>query len=386
MTGRSDSPAHPPAAEADLYDLAPCGLVTMNRSGEIVRANQTFLQWIGRDGGRPPVRLLDLMRAGDRIFWQTHLAPLLDLQGEVREIAVEFSVADRPLPALINARIRDPADPQALIDVAVFAARDRRTYEEELLLARQRAERSEEQARVLATTLQRSLIPPSLPSIPNLDLGAAYRPAGEGAEVGGDFYDIFQVSADDWLIAVGDVCGKGPEAAALTALARYTIRGASMKTDDLAEALNAVNTTLLRDRSDRTCTAVVGRVSPSGDGHRVSVCSAGHPLPRLVSPSGNVAPVGRPGTLLGVYEHAGQEEEVVEVEEGASLVFFTDGVTEARRGREFFGEERLREVLMSGSGFAADEIAQMVADAAVEFQGGTPRDDVAVFVMRRPPV
>lgn len=382
-----DSPAPEPVVQANSYDRAPCGLITMTRSGEIVRANQTFRRWIGMDGTQPSVRFFDVLGVGDRIFWQTHVGPLLDLQGEVHEIAVELSSVDgSPLPSLINARILEPSQPGALIDVAIFPAKDRRSYEQELLWARQRAELSEEQARVLATTLQRSLLPPSLPTVPGLDLGAAYRPAGEGAEVGGDFYDIFQLTTDEWLIAVGDVCGKGPEAAALTALARYTIRGAAMETDDLAEVFNAVNTTLLHDRSDRTCTAVVGRVSPTSAGHEVRVCTAGHPLPRLVAATGDVVRVGSSGMLLGAYERAEQEEDRVHLEEGDALVFFTDGVTEARRGHDFFGEERLHTLLESAAKLPASGIARVVADAAVAFQDGNPRDDVAVFVVRQLPV
>ncbi len=383
MTGRTGPPPRGAGEDAgDPYDRAPCGLLTITRAGDVRGANRTFLDWLGLERSEEAPRFPQLLRVGDRIFWETHLAPLLAMQGEVREIAVELTTPSGPLPALLNARLRPGAEP-ALVDIAVFAARDRRSYENELLRVRREAEAAEARARRLAQTLQHSLIPPSLPDVPNFELGAAYRPVGEGAEVGGDFYDIFQVAPGDWMVAVGDVCGKGPEAAALTALARYTIRGAAMETSSVAEVLNAVNTTLLLDRSDRTYTAILCRFLQGVDGPLVTVCSAGHPLARHITPTGRVATVGRPGTLLGAFRDADQREERLDLEAGGTLVFLTDGLTDARRDGEFFGEKRLQDVLASSARLAAAELATTVADAAVAYQDGNARDDVAVVVVRR---
>lgn len=370
--------------KSELYEQAPCGLVTVTRTGKVLAANQTFLDWMGIDDVASAPEFMKMLRTGDRIFWATHLGPLLDMQGEIHEIAVELMTSNGPQSALVNATNNDPGNPATTIDLAVFPAEDRRSYERELLAARQAATDSEFKARNLADILQRSLIPPSLPWVPGIDMGGAYRPAGEGGQIGGDFYDSFQLSDDDWMVVVGDVCGKGPEAAVLTALARYTIRGAAMETIVLPDVLDAVNGALLLDPSGKTCTAVLGRLMLPADGSvTLTVAAAGHPLPRLIDPSGAVKEVGRYGTLLGAYEPAAQYEDSVSLEPGDAVVFFTDGVTEARSGDEFYGDERLDELLGTLAGCSATEIAMTVADAVVDFQDGLPRDDVALMVVRR---
>lgn len=372
--------------KSELYEQAPCGLITMTRTGKVLGANKTFLDWMGLDDVASAPEFLAMLRTGDRIFWSTHLGPLLDMQGEIREIAVELMTAGGPQSALLNATTNDPGDPATTIDVAVFPAEDRRSYERELLAAQRVARDSEAKARELADTLQRSLIPPSLPWVPGLDLGGAYRPAGDGTQVGGDFYDAFQLSDRDWMVVVGDVCGKGPEAAVLTALTRYSVRGAAMETAELPAVLDAVNTALLLDPSGKTCTAVLGRLARPDDGSvMLTVAAAGHPLPRLIDSSGGVKTIGRYGTILGAYEPAVQYQDSLFLEPGDAVVFFTDGVTEAKSGSEFYGEERLDQFLGSLAGRTATEIAMMVANAVVEFQDGSPRDDVALLVVRREP-
>lgn len=367
----------------DAWAEAACGLAVMDRRGRILAANRMMRSLIGDAAATGARTFLDTLRPGDRIFWETHVAPLLDMQGEVREIAVEVAGPAGPVPILLNVRNERPGDPLGTLHVAVFPARDRRSYERELLNARRRAEESEEHARQLAETLQASLIPPSLPSIPEVDLGAAYHPAGEGAEVGGDFYDCFQVSESDWVVAIGDVCGKGARAAAVTALVRYTIRGAAIETDHLPEVLWAVNTALFLDHAPETCTAVVARVAPSPEELRVSASVAGHPLPRLVSSGGRVQPIGEHAPLLGAFRGAAHRATTVALRQGESLVFFTDGVTEARRGDEFFGDERLHAVIARHSSSGASALAHAVADAALEFQDGRASDDIAVLVVAR---
>ncbi len=358
-------------------------MATITRNGRMIECNETLREMLGTDAALASGGFLALLRPGDRIFWDTHVGPLLDMQGHVREIAMELRTDTGSVPVLLNARSQVPGDPSSSIDIAVFPAKDRRSYEQELLASRRRAEQSEANARVLATTLQRSLFPPSLPDIPGLELGAAYRPVGTGAEVGGDFYDFFRVTADDWMIAVGDVCGKGAAAAAVTALVRYSIRGAAMETESLQEVMHGVNATLLLDRSHETCTALLARLSPAGSGHRVSVIAAGHPLPRLVTASGRVTPVGQYGVLLGAFTDVEHRTDEVTLEDGDSLVFFTDGVTEARNGEDFFGETRLDELLGDAGQLTAPELARKVVGAAFDFQSGEPRDDAAVVVVRQ---
>ncbi|MEX1271411.1 MAG: PP2C family protein-serine/threonine phosphatase, partial [Acidimicrobiia bacterium] len=214
-----------------------------------------------------------------------------------------------------------------------------------------------------------------------VEIDAAYRPAGEGNEIGGDFYDVFRMGTDEWMVVVGDVRGKGASAASLTSMMRYVIRGAAMEAYDMPEVLATLNSALMADSPGETCTAVLVRLDIRSKGNvGVAVCPAGHPLPLLVTDAGDVIEIGRPGTVLGALPHPRHEETGIDLKPGSTLVLFTDGVPEGRRGDDFFGEERLRELLFrSGS---QPHLAQIVADTVVEFQNGLPRDDIAIVTLR----
>ena len=153
----------------------------------------------------------------------------------------------------------------------------------------------------IARTLQESLLPSELPDIPGIEAAARFRPTGEGNDMGGDFYDLFATGDKGWTVVVGDVCGKGPDAAAVTALARYTLRAAAMRDRLPSRGLHMLNEALLRQRSDRRfCTVAYAYLEPV-DGHaRVGFASGGHPLPLLLRRDGTVETVGAAGTLLGV--------------------------------------------------------------------------------------
>ena len=232
----------------------------------------------------------------------------------------------------------------------------------------------------VARTLQRSLLPAELPHIPGVEVAARYLAAGDGNEVGGDFYDCFATGAGDWALVIGDVCGKGAEAAALTALARYTVRAAALHTRRPSEVLGELNRALLRDRLDyRFCTVLYAALTPHAD--RVSVCMAagGHPLPLVLRAGGEVETVGSPGTLLGIVDTPQLADESVELAPGDALVLYTDGVTEADRSS---GPGRLAAFLAGCAGADASAIAEAVEREALETQGGRPRDDVAVVAVR----
>ena len=241
-----------------LFDDAPCGYLSCRMDGTITRVNNTFLTLTGRRRedlvGR--TAFADLLTPGGRIYHETHYAPMLQMQGSAREIALDIVRADGArVPVLVNAVVRlDSQNRPAAIRIAVFEATDRREYERELLRAKQRAEASEQRARVLAMTLQQTLIPPALPDIPGLDIDAAYRPEGSGEEVGGDFYDVFEIGPSDWVIAIGDVCGKGADAAVVTALMRHAIRGAAVRHPRPKEVLEMLNDVLHHHDSKRFCT------------------------------------------------------------------------------------------------------------------------------------
>ena len=245
--------------------------------------------------------------------------------------------------------------------------------------ARLYAERS-----YIAKTLQASLLPAELPDIPGLETGARFRATGEGNDVGGDFYDLFEAGGGGWSVVVGDVCGKGPDAAAVTALARYTLRAAAMREPRPSAGLRMLNEALLRQRSDlRFATVAYASLVPESGGARVELASAGHPLPLVLRSDGSVEVVGSTGTLVGVVPDPDLDDASAYLREGDALVFYTDGVTEARdEGGGILGERRLERLLSSCAGMDADGIAATVERAAVERQNGDTRDDIAVVVLR----
>jgi PAS domain S-box-containing protein len=235
----------------------------------------------------------------------------------------------------------------------------------------------------IARTLQHSLLPAELPDIPGIEAAARFRPTGEGNEVGGDFYDLFATGGRGWTVVMGDVCGKGPDAAAVTALARYTLRAAAMRERLPSRSLRLLNEALLRQRDDRRfCTVAYAYLEAHDGGIRVGVASGGHPLPMLVRSDGTVESVGVPGTLLGVLPDPNLEDRSFALAPGDALVFFTDGVIEGRGANVLLDEDGLRELLAGCAGAGADAIAARVEDAAVAAQGGNPRDDIAVLVLR----
>jgi serine phosphatase RsbU (regulator of sigma subunit) len=238
----------------------------------------------------------------------------------------------------------------------------------------------------IARTLQRSLLPSHLPNIPGVELGAEYLPSGEANEVGGDFYDVINTVEDSWVCAIGDVRGKGAEAAAVTALIRYTIRAVTMQDDRPSGVLAALNEAMLRQLpEDRFCTAACARLEPldCGPGVGVDVSGAGHPSPLVVRADGSVEELSCPGRALGVFPDAELGDTHTRLVPGETLVFYTDGVTEARSpDGGFFGEDRLRRLLAARTGKSAGDIARGLKNAVLEFQEGYPRDDLALLVVR----
>jgi sigma-B regulation protein RsbU (phosphoserine phosphatase) len=387
-TGPLDVPPAIPARPEELYEDAPCGLLSLHPDGTVVTVNRRFLHWTGHDRstlvGRP---LRELLAMGDRILYETHYAPLLRMQDEVRELAVTLVCPRGRIPVLLNSVLDRAADgaPQG-IRIAVFLAIDRRSYETELLAARRRAEESEARVRLLARTLQNSLLPPALPEVPGLDLGAVYRPAGRGDEVGGDFYDVFPTGPGDWTVVIGDVVGKGVAAATLTSLVRYTIRAVAMHTRRPRAVLTALNDALLEQRAERVCTVAYTRIQlDASNAAQVTVCLGGHPRPLAVRRRGEPVSVGRFGTLLGALPTPALHEVTTTLEPGDVLLLYTDGVVEGRRDGQFFGERRLSVLAGTLRGRDATTMADQIAAAAVDHQRGSPDDDIAVVAARYAP-
>src|SRR5215212_8929395 len=211
----------------------------------------------------------------------------------------------------------------------------------------------------IARTLQRSLLP-SLPEMPGIEVGVEYLPVGEENEAGGDFYDLIRTSEDGWLAVIGDVCGKGAAAAAVTALTRYTIRAVAMREDEPSAVLVALNEAMLRQLDDgQFCTVACARLEPLGGGYELGVARGGHPAPLVVRADGSVEALAPPGRALGIFPDPGLEIQKISLGAGDVVVFYTDGIVEARGpDGSFFGEERLRTLLRSCAGLSAPAIAQ----------------------------
>lgn len=235
----------------------------------------------------------------------------------------------------------------------------------------------------IARALQQSLLPPGLPDVPGVEVAARFRPAGEGNEVGGDFYDVFEIRDGSWGLVIGDVCGKGADAAAITALARYTVRTAAMQRRSPVDILGVLNDALLRQRHGHDyCTVAYVRLDIRGDRMRMTAASGGHPLPLLLGADGQVRTVGRPGTLLGILEEPELNEEALDLRSGDSLVLYTDGVTDAQAPERILGPEELAAVLVACQGCGAAESAQRLEQEAAGPDGRDPRDDIAILVAR----
>jgi GAF domain-containing protein/anti-sigma regulatory factor (Ser/Thr protein kinase) len=233
----------------------------------------------------------------------------------------------------------------------------------------------------IAHTLQVALVPDPVPLAPGWDVAAMYRPAGEATEAGGDFYDMVRTD-DGWLIVMGDVAGKGAQAASLTGLARYTLRTAAMLTGDPEAALAALNAGLMRRDDVAYCTAALVSLVETPEGARARILSAGHPLP-VVMQDGRARALGRPGPLLGAIEDASWPAEEVALRPGDRLVLYTDGVTDARGPTDRFGDERLLALLSSVDGAPPSEVVQHVERALREYEDGPARDDTAVLAVGR---
>ena len=272
-----------------------------------------------------------------------------------------------------------------------FVSNERLYEEDDLRLAQELARRAaiaidnsrvHMELRRTARTLQESLLPPHLPSVRGLELAARFRPAGVGMEVSGDFYDIFEMGDDCWGIAVGDVCGKGAEAAALTALTRYTVRAASMYETNADGVLRVLNEALLRQRGDARFTTLAFCILDR-DRRILKAAVGGHPAPLLLHSDGTAEPVSAGGPLLGVMPHAEFEEEQVALKDGDVIVLYTDGLTDALAPEAILTEADLLACLRDCNGLSAGEISQRLEHAALGGDASrVPRDDIALIVAK----
>lgn len=370
------------------WDGAPCGYLRTSDDGRVLVANDTLLAQLGRRRADVVGKLcfIDLLSGGGRIYHETHFVPMLHMHGRVHALALDLKHADGTrLPVLVNARRDTGADGRALTQIVTFDARERRDYERELLLAKRRAEASEARSTALSRTLQATLIPPMPPIIDGLEIATSYRPAGDGDEVGGDFFDVFQVSEDDWVVVIGDVEGKGVQAAAVTALARHVIRAASVRSTSPREALLTLNDVLLRAETTRLLTTVVLRLQRMSDGWSATVSTAGHAAPIVSSPQEPAYDFGSTGVILGVLAAPQLPETKAVLCSDDVVLMTTDGVGEARSPTrsEFYGEARIAtiiEQLEHGPG-AAHRLTDALLTDVLDFSNGLTRDDLAIVAL-----
>jgi integral membrane sensor domain MASE1 len=249
-----------------------------------------------------------------------------------------------------------------------------------VITERRRAEETVEQ---IAGALQESLLPSRLPEVPGIDLAARFRPVGAGYQVGGDFYDVFEAPDGGWVVVVGDVCGKGPGAAAVTGLARYTLRAAAVYEQRPSRALAVLNDALRREHSARElCTAVYARLERDADGFRVTSSAGGHPLPLLLRRDGTVEQVGAHGLMLGAQPDLHLTDTTVEIHPGDCLLLYTDGLTDAHAPAHTLAPADVESLLASCAGMRAGEIAERVVSAVLDLARSEPRDDIALVVLR----
>lgn len=326
---------------------------------------------------------------------ESQAAQLRELLAEALPQIAEARDVDAvvPLPAPIDGyAVSMSARGKPLGVLSVGRTGDHRLGSEELAVVEDVARRSalaidnariHAERRSIAETLQCSLLPPTLPDVDGVDFGAEYVPTGEGVEVGGDFYDVMALPNGSWGVVVGDVSGKGVQAATVTGLVRDVTRVLVRDGRPLPETLGRLNETLVERGAGRFCTLALAAVTPRTGGRLdVSLYLAGHDQPVLLHADGRTSLVGRCGTALGLLSTISTPRDQLVLDPGDTLIFFTDGVTERRRGAELYGVDRLRGAASALAGFPAEVVAARLRAAVLGFSSEVPRDDIAIFTLR----
>jgi serine phosphatase RsbU (regulator of sigma subunit) len=327
--------SHEPAVEQDLTDARALGQIAPEPE------SREFVRW---SGYRSAVAIPLIARGrllGALSFYYLHGGRRYDPE----QLALMRDLADRAAMALDNANM--------------YAARTQ-----------------------LARTLQSSLLPDTLPTLEHVALASAYHPAWEGSEVGGDFYDVFTTPSGCWLV-IGDVCGKGPEAAAVTALVRHSVRAFAFVRSSPAQVLGAVNQVMLgHSLAHRFATAVVARLDLRAEPVRAVIARAGHPPPLLLTADGSASCVSALGTMLGVRPGSNVVDIRIELASGSTLVLYTDGLLDAGAPRRESTPEQLCELLAERPAATPRLLVQQLERHALSNGAGRLRDDVAIVAAR----
>ena len=359
----------------ELFEDAPCGYLTCALDGTILRVNRTFEHWTGHERatllGR---RFRDLLTGPGKIYHETHYLPLLQMQGAVREIALDIVRADGTrLAALINSVQRQDEGRRPIIRTTIFDASDRRAYEQELLRARRREQE-------IAQLLQRSLLSGQPPRSADLCVEVLYRPAQAAHEVGGDWHDAF------WLehgrtagLVVGDVVGRGIEAAAVMGQLRSAIRALASTGLAPGPLLDALDGFVARHRVGRMTTVAYAQLDVS-TGELLYAC-AGHPPPVLLAPQAQPSLLwdGRSVPLNSVALGGARGQGAARLARGGTLLLYTDGLVERRRQSLDVG---LADLLAQADRHADEDIAGMLT-SVVRAMNDDHSDDICVLAAHR---
>ena len=357
-------------------DAAPDGILVVSPAGEMMFMNDRFA-----DIWRFPQEVID--SGDDNVALQAAIDRVADPDGFITRVRDCY---DGRKPSRDEVLLRDGRVLDRYGAPLYDAGRNYLGYAWYFRDITER-KRDEAELRELATTLQASLLPPRAPQIPGMEVATHYRPADRVAAIGGDFFDVFRLGPNDWGLAIGDVCGKGAQAAALTALTRYSLRAAAVHNFDPADVLIELNAAVLAEPEvdGRFCSVAFARLELDKCGAWLTLSCGGHPRPIVVRRAGWVDVRGMYGSLIGLFDDPELMVDRVGLGPGDSLVFCTDGITEARNANgEMFGEEALPATLLRHAADHAGTMANAIAEEALAFASGRSHDDVAILVVRVP--
>jgi len=376
----------------DYWDHAPSGQIIAQPDGRMIRVNATLLKWLGYESNTlRDKRFTDLLTVSGRVLYDTHFGPLLYMGGDLNGVTVDMVTADgKRLPMFLTANVKRDADQKTeFLRISVVDAADRRAYEADLLQAREQAEREQRRVRAFAETLRHALLPPVLSPPPGLEAAEFYFTASID-DVGGDFYDLFPLSRTTWGFFLGDVSGKGVDAAVVTGLTRYTLRAAAVFDDDPIEVLRNLNIVLSQELGgelNRFCTLIYGKLTKCDNGFDVHLASGGHPPPLLFYADGSayyVDSIG--GQAVGITTEPRFVASRFVLAPGDALMLYTDGLTEAGTG---IGHERYDDegALLRFAKAHSPTTASAIVDAVsglLEGLGSGVKDDTAVLAFGVP--
>jgi PAS domain S-box-containing protein len=377
-----------------------CAVDVLGEDGEIERvavhhsdpSRLTLAEQLDR-GYRPtrddPVGVAEVIRGGHaRLYTDIDPRALAEYSRDSAHLALLEAIG---ATAVIIVPLAAPARTIGAITLVSSESMRRFSHADVALAERlgRRAGTAVESARLytertrIAKVLEAALLPESLPEIPGVEIEALYRAAGELNEVGGDFYDVMPYGSDRWLLVIGDVCGKGPRAAGVTALARHTLRAAAMLGLTPSGMLGTLHEALRHQPAYADlCTVCIVTLARSAGRTQLTVTLAGHPPPLLIDADGGSSTLGAPGTLLGVLDPIDIRDVDVELHAGETLLLYTDGLPEAGRGGRELDEQRLFELCAQASKAPLDGMLAQIQRAAVERADGRLRDDIALLALR----